>query len=89
VLTTGDDLARASKVKSFEGAAWFKDEFRFMEGKSAKNQRSYVAPKALFNLDGDESRKTIHDRHKHSATRGDKVMVGTPPQGDKEVCCRG
>ena len=79
---------RASKVMSFEGAAWFKNEFGFLGGKGAKNQKHYVAPEALFDLDCDESLKTFHDRYKLCATGGDKVMVWTPSQGDTEVCCR-
>jgi hypothetical protein len=63
-------------VKAFESASWFKDEFGIL-GKKDQGKK-HTPPKELFNLDGNESYKTIHDRHKRQ-----KELVGTPPRTNK------
>ncbi len=49
-----------------------------MLNKSSRKS-DHIAPKALYNLDGGGSYKTIHDRHKPAATsakKGNTKMVG-------------
>jgi hypothetical protein len=57
-------------LKAFEDALWFKDEFGLL---NKPNQWSgHIAPKALYNLDGGGSYKTIHNRHRPAAGTADK-----------------
>ncbi len=80
VLITKDQLAQAEKTKAFEGVAWFRDEFGLL-GQNTCNQKRYVAPKALFNLDDAGLCRTIHDRHQAPRTSEDtNVQAGTPPR---------
>jgi hypothetical protein len=60
------------KMKAFENAAWFKDKFGLL--KKAICKKDYVAPKALYNLDGGGSYKSIHDCHRSMAA---DAKVGT------------
>jgi hypothetical protein len=69
-LTTKKDSKLNAKLKAFENASWFKDEFGLLNKSSHKSD--YIAPKALYNLDGGGSYKTIHDRHKPAATSAKK-----------------
>jgi hypothetical protein len=69
-LTTKKDSELNEKLKAFEDAPWFKDEFGLL---NKPNQRSgHIAPKALYNLDGGGSYKTIHNRHRPAAGTADK-----------------
>jgi hypothetical protein len=57
-------------LKAFKDTPWFKDEFGLL---NKPNQRSgHIAPKALYNLDGGGSYKTIHDCHRPAAGTADK-----------------
>ena len=76
-LTTAEEQSRVEKTKAFRSAAWFKDEFSLL-GQSARNQKQYTAPEALFNLADAGSRKTIHDRHRETAINVRADKVGTP-----------
>ncbi len=68
------------KIKAFEGAAWFKDEFGLLEQK-ARNQKRYAAPEVLFNLNDAGLRKTIHDHQRApQESEGTTYQVGTPPK---------
>jgi hypothetical protein len=82
-LTTKDELDQVEKIKAFEGAAWFKDEFGLL-GQKAFNQKRYAAPGVLFDIDDAGLRKTIHDRHwAPQESEGMTYQVGTPP---KKAC---
>ncbi len=59
-LTTADKAKWDKEVKAFESASWFKDEFGLLAKASGK-EKDYMAPKALYNLEGAGSIKTIHD----------------------------
>jgi hypothetical protein len=63
-------------VKAFESASWFKDEYGIF-GKKYQGKK-HAPPKELFNLDGNESYKTIHNHHKRP-----KEPVRTPPCTNK------
>jgi hypothetical protein len=69
-LTTKKDSKLNAKLKAFENASWFKDELGLLNKSSRKSD--HIAPKALYNLDGGGSYKTIHDHHKPAATRAEK-----------------
>jgi hypothetical protein len=49
-LTTKKDSELNAKLKAFEGAAWFKDEFGLLKKNNSKSD--HLAPKALYNLNG-------------------------------------
>jgi hypothetical protein len=72
-----EEQAKDKEIKAFESAPWFRDELGFL-GKKDLGKNKNVNPKALFNLDGHESYKTIHDRHKAPT-----VQYGTPPRSTK------
>jgi hypothetical protein len=61
-LTTANKAKHEKEVKAFESASWFKDEFGLL-AKAAGKEKHYTAPKALYNLGGAGSLKTIHDHH--------------------------
>jgi hypothetical protein len=84
-LTTAEDSIEAEKVKAFEGAAWFRDEFGLLGKNATRNQTRYVPPEALFDLDDAESRKTIHDRHrKVQIEESANEFFGTPSKKGKK-----
>jgi hypothetical protein len=64
-LTTANEARWEKEVKAFESASWFKDEFGLL-AKAAGKEKNYTAPKALDNLTGAGSVKTIHDCHEKS-----------------------
>jgi hypothetical protein len=73
-------VSQVANIKTFEGAAWFKDEFGLL-AKNPRNQKRYTAPEALFNLDKAGLHKTIHDRHEeHHNNNGPNASAGTPPR---------
>jgi hypothetical protein len=61
-LTTANKAKCEKEVKAFESASWFKDEFGLLT-KAAGKEKHYTAPKALYNLGGAGSVKTIHECH--------------------------
>jgi hypothetical protein len=72
MLTTKEEEQMDELAKAFEHAAWFKGEFG-IRGK--KNQGMKCAPsEALYNINGNESYKTIHNCHERP-----KEAVGTTP----------
>jgi hypothetical protein len=88
-LTTEEEVSQAAKTKAFEGAAWFKDEFGLL-AKNPRNQKRYMAPEALFNLDKMGLRKIIHDRHERNCKHnGPNVSAGTPPRRGKSMATVG
>jgi hypothetical protein len=75
-LTTKEEEEKNKIVKAFESATWFKDKFGIL-GKKDQGKK-HALPEELFNLVGNESYKTIHNRHKRP-----KEPVGTPPCTNK------
>ena len=71
-LTTKEEVERREEIKAFESAPWFRDKFGILGKKD--QEKKHVPPQALYNLDGNESYKTIHDCHEVQVT-----PVGTPP----------
>ncbi len=70
--TTKEEEEKNKLVKTFESAVWFKDKFGIL-GKKDQGKK-HAPPKKLFNLDGNESYKTIHNHHERP-----KELVGMPP----------
>ncbi len=86
-LTTPADEKHEKKLKAFEGATWFKDEFGFLNKKVKPLTKR--PPEDLFNLDSSASVKTIHDRHQHSSILKTKPSTPVAPSkegnGEKEI----
>jgi hypothetical protein len=77
-LTTPEEDKKKDITKAFESASWFRDEFGLLN-QTAKNASKYVAPQAVFDLDG-ETVKTIHDRHR---IKEGQEPPSTPPRHSK------
>ncbi len=77
-LTTPEEEKKKDITKAFESASWFRDEFGLLN-QAAKNANKYVAPQAIFDLDG-ETVKTIHDHHR---TKKGQESPCTPPRHSK------
>jgi hypothetical protein len=70
-LITAKEAKCEKEVKAFESASWFKDEFGLL-ARAAGKEKNYTAPKALYNLAGAGSVKTIHDHHEKSKKVSEK-----------------
>ena len=77
-LTMPEEEKKKDITKAFESVSWFWDEFGLLD-QVAKNANKYVAPQAIFNLDG-ETVKTIHDHHR---TKKGQESPCTPPRHSK------
>lgn len=65
-LTTAEELKEDSKRKDIKKAAWYKNETgRHMKEANKKKEKKYADPATLYDLDGDRSVKTIHERNDH------------------------
>jgi hypothetical protein len=80
ILTTVANEKHEKGNKTFEGVAWFKDEF----GSSRKGPNlSLVSPKELFNLDSSDLVETIHDHHQVSILK--KASIPPTKRNEGEV----
>ena len=81
ILTTPEDEEEANK-QALVDAAWYKDTFGdFLEGKvkKGKGKKVYVDPENLYDLDGDESSKSIRQKPGSKPTiRGYEGSPGAP-----------
>ncbi len=73
-LTTKEEEEKEEEIKAFESTPWFRDEFGFLRKNKDQEKNKYMNPESLFNLDGNELYRTIHDRHEVL-----KDQVGIPP----------
>jgi hypothetical protein len=83
-LTTAKELAQDKTTADLEKAAWFKDAFSGLDlDKSKGTKQPAPPPKALFDLDGEGSIKTIHECHMHQST----TTTESPPpkKGTREL----
>ena len=65
-LTTAEELKDDSTRKDIKKAAWYKNETgRHMKEAKKKKEKKYADPANLYDLDGDRSVKTIHERNDH------------------------
>jgi hypothetical protein len=75
-----EEISQVAKTKACEGAAWLRDKFGLL-AQNPWNQKRYMAPEVLFNLDETESPKTIHDNHEmHHSNTGPDTSAETPPR---------
>jgi hypothetical protein len=77
-LTTQKEKEQNKTDLDLENAPWFKNAFEGLDlewGLAGNKQHAPPPPKALFDLDGKRSVKTIHERHIAKATTG-----SPPPQ---------
>ena len=66
VLTTPGEEEKRENCADIESAAWYRDKVgEHMVDNEKKGKRQYAAPEALYNLDGEQSVKTIHERNDH------------------------
>jgi hypothetical protein len=78
-LTTVADEKHEKVLKAFEGVAWFKDEFGFL--KKGPKPQPRLPLEELFNLDGSDSLKTIHDCHQVSILKKASIP---PTKGNED-----
>ena len=78
LVTTKDDAEEEEKYSKLETAKWFKDEIGLTKG--GKKNKKHLDPTLLYDLDGDRSVKTLHERN--DATR---KYVDEDMEGDEEV----
>ena len=72
VLTTSVEKEERENSADIESAAWYHDEVgEHMVDNKKKRKIQYAAAEALYDLDGDKSVKTIHERN-------DNRYVGSP-----------
>ena len=63
--TPGEKEERENSA-DIESAAWYRDEVgEHMVDNKKNSKRQYAAPGALYNLDGEQSVKTIHEINDH------------------------
>ena len=71
-LTTKKEKEDQEDSEDIESAAWYCDDVGdHMLDKKKKSKRQYAAPESLYDLDGEQSVKTIHERN-------DSRYVGSP-----------
>jgi hypothetical protein len=82
-LTTTNEAVKEAETKSFEGTAWFRDEFGLLEGGAHRNEKRPL-PETFFNLDG-ASVNAIYDRHQAlTAPPGMPPKESTKPKKNKK-----
>jgi hypothetical protein len=67
-------------LKAFEGVAWFKDEFGYL--KKGSKAQPWPPPEELFNLNGSNLIKTIHNCHQTSILKKDSIP---PMKGNEDL----
>ncbi len=82
-LTTVADEKHEKGLKAFEGAAWFKDEYRFL--KKEPKPQPCLPPKELYNLDGSNLVKTIHDCHQVSILKKASILPTKGNEGEIDL----
>ena len=62
-LVTPQEKKQDTDIDDLEAAAWYKGAFDLWEPGKVMKPAANKAPKALFDLDAEQSIKTIHNRH--------------------------
>ena len=66
MLTTPVEKEERENSADFESAAWYRDEVEdHMVDNKEKSKRQYTAAEALYDINGGQSVKTIHERNDH------------------------
>ena len=76
-VTTKEDAEADEIYTKMESASWFKDELGLLEGGKKGKKKKYLDPTLLYDLDGDRSVKTLHERN-------DKIHRRTDNEEGKE-----
>ena len=79
-ITTMDDEKDGELYEKMETADWFKDELGLVSG--GKKKKNYVNPELLYDLDGDRSIKTLHERN--DKARQDSGDSASDTEGGEE-----
>ena len=66
-LLTPTELADDSAAGNLEEQGWWKDVVRQYENQKGQGKRAYAAPQALFDLDGAQSIKTMHEANDNAS----------------------
>jgi hypothetical protein len=82
-LTTVANEKHEEGLKTFEGAAWFKDEFMYLKKGSKPQPRP--PPEKLFNLNSSNSVKTIHDCHQTFILKKDSIPPTKGNEGEIDL----
>ena len=88
VLTTPAELEESEEEKTIEQQPWFQDVVSQYEVKAGKKKgRTYAAPESLFDLDGERSVTTIHQKNdgKYSGDEGVESFQVGRTKGTKET----
>lgn len=69
LVTTKADAEEEEVYSKMEGASWFRDEIG-MAGSGKGKKKNYINPTLLYDLDGDRSIKTLHERNDNRRKEG-------------------
>ena len=69
LVTTKADAEEEEVYSKMEGASWFRDEIGIAAGGKGK-KKNYIDPTLLYDLDGDRSIKTLHERNDNRRKEG-------------------
>lgn len=84
-LLTPSELAADSATNDLEDQGWWRDVVVQYETKKGTGKRTYAAPQALFDLDGTQSIKTMHEANdnasgEHSQESSKRVRISKETQ---------
>ena len=66
MLTTPGENEERENSADIESAAWYCDKVgEYMVNNKKKRKSQYASLEALYNIDGDQSVKTIHESNDH------------------------
>ena len=89
VLTTQGEKYEWGNCADIESAAWYRDEVGdHMVDNKKKSKRQYAAAEALYNLDGVQPVKTIHERNNHRYVGSSRAAtLDLSKKARKKVVC--
>ena len=70
LVTTKADAEEEETYSKLEGATWFRDEIGMAVGGKGKKKKNFIDPTLLYDLDGDRSIKTLHERNDNRGKEG-------------------
>ena len=66
MLAAPGEKEERENCADIESAAWYRDKVgEHMVDNREKRKSQYATPEALYNLDGEQSVKTIHEKNDH------------------------
>jgi hypothetical protein len=93
-LLTPEELDEETNVVEMEEQGWWKDVVEQYEHKHSQGKRSYASKHALFDLDGTQSIKTMHESNDNASTdlsqdSAKRVKIAQNPKGSTKSAQRG